>query len=345
MRLFRHLVVGVGVLVVSLVVVSSAFATSGLLTVTSDTTLTEDHYGNVWFAADSVALDCAGHSVIGPVGWGPWPRVGIAVVGRSHVAIRNCRVERFGHGFSLSTVDSFSLAGNTSAGNEGSGFVFGWVSNGVVSRNVASGNAWHGFGAQTSKDILFMGNAAANNGQNGFVVWTPYPQVSYSTGIRFVGNASTGNGWDGFQLNALADGSTLMLNVARNNTHGFMIGSSFNTLVMNEAVSNRYTGFVAAGWPSPFFQPTVTPAVSNTFKLNLARRNGVYDAADFNAPGANTWLNNLFGTTIGIPVPGSPGSVGARRRVVAGLCDRDSVERGVELAVAAAVESVPLALS
>ena len=37
--------------------------------------------------------------------------------------------------------------------------------------------------------------------------------------------------------------------------------------------------------------------------------------------------------------------VGARRRVVARLGDRDPVERGVQLAVAAAVESVPLALS
>jgi hypothetical protein len=37
--------------------------------------------------------------------------------------------------------------------------------------------------------------------------------------------------------------------------------------------------------------------------------------------------------------------VGACRRVVARLCDRDSVERGVELAVAAAVEPVPLCSS
>ena len=44
MRLLRRLVAGVGVLVASLIVVSSAFATTGLLTVTSDTTLTEDHY-------------------------------------------------------------------------------------------------------------------------------------------------------------------------------------------------------------------------------------------------------------------------------------------------------------
>lgn len=300
MRIQARLMACVGVLVVSFVVVNSAFATSGLLTVTSDTTLTEDHYGNVWFAADNVTLDCAGHSVIGPNGAGPWPRVGIAAVGRSHVAIRNCRVEGFGHGFSLSAVDSFSLTRNTSARNEGSGFVFGSVSHGVLLRNIATGNAWNGFGAQNAKDIEFTGNIARNNGQVGFEVWTPWPQARYSAGIVFVSNTSSGNVWDGFRLDALADGNTLIANVARENAHGFVIGSSYNAIGLNVALSNHYTGFITSGWPSPWFPPSVEPAIGNTIRMNSASGNGVVDAAEYSKPGTNTWQRNWFGTTFGL---------------------------------------------
>jgi hypothetical protein len=38
-------------------------ATSGTLVITSNTTLTEDHAGEIVIAADGVTLDCAGHLV------------------------------------------------------------------------------------------------------------------------------------------------------------------------------------------------------------------------------------------------------------------------------------------
>src|SRR5664279_6532277 len=98
MKLFVRLLVLVGAFVVFLAVASSALGSSGLKTITGDTTLTEDHFGNIWFAADSVTLDCAGHSVVYAGGSG----VGIAVFKRSNVTIRNCRVQGFGHGISLS---------------------------------------------------------------------------------------------------------------------------------------------------------------------------------------------------------------------------------------------------
>jgi parallel beta-helix repeat protein len=282
-----------------LVVTAQAFATTGTLVVSSDTTLTEDHHGAVWFAADSVTLDCAGHSVIGPAA-APSPNVGIGAFGRSGVGVRNCRVDGFGHGISLSGVTSFSLVGNTSANSEKVGIALYDASAGLVVRNAVTDSGWWGISAQNVHDVQFVGNRSASNGYDGFAVHTPWPQVRYTTGIRFVGNVSSGNGWDGFRLDELADGSTLFGNVADGNVHGFMIGSSNNTLATNVATGNAYTGFITAGWPSPFFLPPVRPAVGNTLRWNVARHNGVYDAADFNPAGTNTWQANWFGTSHGI---------------------------------------------
>ena len=41
-------------------------------------------------------------------------------------------------------------------------------------------------------------------------------------------------------------------------------------------------------------------ATGNTFTRNVARANSDWDAEDDNGPGANTWLNNQFGSTSGL---------------------------------------------
>ena len=239
MKLFARLLAGMGVFVVFLAGASSALGSSGLKTITGNTTLTEDHLGNIWFAADSVTLDCAGHSVIGPGVAGPWPGVGIAVVARTDVTIRNCHVQGFGHGISLSTVRSFSLIGNVSSGNSSVGIALYEATNGTLSRNVAAKNGWWGISGQNITDIQFGGNRASDNGYDGFRVFTPWPQVHYSAGLRFVGNTSTGNGLDGLNLSALADGNTLTGNVARDNHwSGLAILSDNNSLMLNQASGN-----------------------------------------------------------------------------------------------------------
>src|SRR5688500_7002126 len=70
----------------------TASATTGTLAITGDTTLTEDHLGNVVVAADGVTLDCAEHSISG----GGF--AGIRVDFRRGVTVRNCEVSGFFHG-------------------------------------------------------------------------------------------------------------------------------------------------------------------------------------------------------------------------------------------------------
>ena len=55
----------VTLLVLGIVISSPVVASSGTMYIYADTTLSEDHHGNIEIMADDVTLDCGGHSVIG----------------------------------------------------------------------------------------------------------------------------------------------------------------------------------------------------------------------------------------------------------------------------------------
>jgi parallel beta-helix repeat protein len=225
----------------------AANATTGALTITSSTTLTEDHYGHIFIGADNVTFDCAGHSVIS-AGEDQGAGVGIAAFSRSGVVVRNCRVSGFVHGISLSSVTNFSVSNNTSTGNSGIG-VLVMGAHGTVAENVAEENGGYGFGVNgggQSYDIQFTSNTATDNGDGGFVAYLPYPLVHYETDISFTANISTGNGDDGgFAVSEGNDGVTLTGNTAEGNSGlGFSIYRADSaTLDHNVATRNRIGGF------------------------------------------------------------------------------------------------------
>ena len=73
----------------------AASASSGTLVITSNTTLTEDHYGSIVIAADNVTLDGAGR----PVSTDPaFSLHGVLVSGHSGVTIKNVRASGFNQG-------------------------------------------------------------------------------------------------------------------------------------------------------------------------------------------------------------------------------------------------------
>src|SRR4029077_8657205 len=62
--IFSTVVLGIALL--PMLTMSPAYASSGTMVITTDTTLTEDHQGNILLNANKVTLDCAGHTVSGP---------------------------------------------------------------------------------------------------------------------------------------------------------------------------------------------------------------------------------------------------------------------------------------
>src|SRR6476619_2328660 len=109
-----------GILLAAALGTGSAAASTGTLVVTSNTTLTEDHHGNILIEGDNITLDCAGHTVFGPGITGFFG--GIVVAGGSGVTVRGCTVTGF----------------------VADGIFAGGASHGTYSDNVLVGNGNHG---------------------------------------------------------------------------------------------------------------------------------------------------------------------------------------------------------
>lgn len=91
------------------------FTVAPIREITADTVLDRDHAGSIVIAADDVALDCAGHEIIG-IEPNPEPLAvygtGIEVRGRRNVRIENCVVRGFEIGIGLWDSRGNSIEGN-----------------------------------------------------------------------------------------------------------------------------------------------------------------------------------------------------------------------------------------
>ena len=204
------------------------------LTITTDTTLTEDHFGNIVIDADNVTLDGNGYMIIGP-GSDTWicdPNTGhfslstgILLEGRTGVTVKNCHVIGFQDGFFLYDSDGNTLKGNT-----------------------AKDNAFIGFILSSSSNNTLLNNTANHNGDpdgTGFA-------LEMSFGNTLTGNTAKDN-FQGFTLEETS-GNIFEANTAKDNSHsGFTVGfSSNNTFFHNNLINNT-------------IQATGTPEYANTW--------------------------------------------------------------------------------
>jgi parallel beta-helix repeat protein len=230
MKRTSQLLVGLLVVLVAAIAPTVASGTTGTLTITQNTTLTENHQGNIVIAANNITLDCAGHMVTGS-GDG----IGVDLSGHSGVTVKNCRVTDFNIGFFMIGGGGNTLIGNTA--------------------NTISGNAFRVFSANN----ILIGNKADGTGSpdsaEGFF-------VSYIFGSKYnllQRNEAT-NFQCGFRLSAdPTTDNTLTGNVASSNTVGFcLLEVSRNTLTGNVA-NNNGTGFQIAGTAPGHLTTDLTP--------------------------------------------------------------------------------------
>ncbi len=189
-------------------------ATTGTLNILTDTTLIQNHNGEIDIGADNVILDCAGHSVTGK-GSG----TGINVDGRTGVTVRRCHVSGFELGVVLSSSSSNIIDGN-------------WVQENGLPGGLSIGILLTG-----SPDNKISNNAVTGNGADGIAIG------SSSDGNTISDNNVTGNGIHGISLQN-ADNNTLIGNESRDNEAvGIWVAKSLgNTVTENSATGNGQFG-------------------------------------------------------------------------------------------------------
>jgi len=275
--------------------------TSGTLILTSDTTLTEDHQGDIIIDADGVTLDCAGHRILGS-----GHQAGISVDSRIEIRIRNCQASGFLDGFFIARSSQVWLEGNQASEND-AGFHVALSDHVRASDNTATANLQNGFVLEDSTDSVFSENRSMSNGHRGFV-------LSDSAGNSLSDNVAEDNMGLGFHV-AMSDDNSLLGNVSRRNDSGFGVDdSSGNVLEGNHASDNRSNGFLltrvrlsrligntAMGNAGDGFR--VEQSVDVEFYDNVAEANGQYEV------GVEESSNVNFSETASASDTGGPGSL------------------------------------
>ncbi len=291
--MFGHLIKAIGVLMLVVLlqfvaVPPFASATSGTLTITTSTTLIENHVGNIVIAADNITLDCAHFSVIGP-GASDTAGIGILLVSRTGVTVKNCNVAGFKFGVLLSGSSHNTFQSNNANSNFHDGICLGCAiligapipassSNRFISNtannnrrgvevtsssggntlmdNVANGNIDFGFIVSSTSNGNFLKDNTANNEPTGFAVFD-------STGNTLVDNKGNADLPGGAFFIAGGGTNTVTDNTATNSNVGFQVSSSTGNIVANNFATGNFFGFAF----------TQTPTTGNMISGNTANGN------------------------------------------------------------------------
>jgi parallel beta-helix repeat protein len=221
----------------ALIIVCSApvWATSGTLTITTTTSLTEDHQGNIVIAENGLTLDCDGHTVMGD-GSG----TGIQLIGRVGVTVKNCRVTNFQKGFVVAGSARNVFKDNRVERNADEAFDLNGAIGNLFIENIANNNDGDGFDLDDSNENIFKRNDTTQNGRNGFELDNSHKNI-------FEDNSANNNGRlserSGFSLDN-SRANIFEANIADGNSRsGFLIEiSPDNTFIENRACGNRGAG-------------------------------------------------------------------------------------------------------
>lgn len=310
---------------------SAASASSGTLIITTSTTLTEDHYGNILISASNVTLDCAGHLVVGPGESGF--NGGIETAGgNSRVTVKRCRVTGFevngifggggasdsryeanvvygngNHGMHLDVGTRYVVVDNVSRANGAIGIVLtGAADSWIVHNTVQDNSNWAGIALLEGSHDNHVANNTALRNSIGLLV------DNGSNNELFL-NSSSLNTSHGAQLSGGASNNVLESNALNRNLIGLEIAdnSSSNRILSNIANRNTSEGFKIYASNYNTFTFDIADGNGgvgflvfggssfNVLSFNSGHNNGDVDALDDGSGTGNLWTRNNFGTTFG----------------------------------------------
>jgi len=319
-----------GIALLPMLSTSPAHASSGTMVITTDTTLTEDHQGNILVNANKVTLDCAGHIVSGP--GVPGFNGGIEVAGGlSDVTVRRCKVTGFdvngifggggatdgrfeanlaynngNHGMHLDVGSGYVVLHNTCRANGAIGIVLtGGTNSWIVQNTVEDNRNWAGIALfSDSHDNIVLDNISRRNAL-GYVLDVVQDnelrlnraEFNLTQGF-FIRNSPTtlvefntaNDNLIGIEITEGSDSNRIRGNVMDRNT-----GDGFRIFASNKNHVEGNTGNANGGIGFLVFGGSST----NTLNRNSGHRNGSLDALDDGSGSGNVWTKNHFGKTSG----------------------------------------------
>lgn len=227
-------------------------------------TLTQDlTQSSIFIDSDYLTLDGGGHTTTGSSAIA----VGVYLLSRTGVTIRNLNVTSFSYGIFLNSSSNNTLTGNTS-NNNSLGIYLVYSSNNTLAGNTVSNTDFYGLSWGISLYLSHNNTLTGNTSNN------------RSLGIYL----------------EYSSNNTLTGNTSNNNHHGIFLGaSSNNTLTGNTASANTFTGI--------FFHA----AVLNTFVNNTIRNNhyGIYFSSP--SKNQTFYNNNFQNNTVQVQLSESAG--------------------------------------
>lgn len=198
-------------------------------------TLTTDVQHDAWVAIeideDNLTLDGDGYTVT-PEGAGG---VGVRLVRRTGVTVKNVIVEGFYFGIYLSNSNSNTLTGNTTSNNS-FGIRVDDSSNNTLTGNMALNNHV-GISSSYSSHNILTGNTTSDNDYG--------IATSHFSDNTLTGNTAESNTYHGIGLGSDSNNNTLTANTTSSNYYGIRVeSSSNNTLTGNTCELNTWGIFV-----------------------------------------------------------------------------------------------------
>ena len=269
-----------------------AWGTSGTLVVSTDVTLTEDHDGPVQIAADSVVLDCAGHTIEGP---GDGSQTGIEMIDVSGVVVQNCTVQGFGVGV---LVQGRGAIGNTVRDSESSSNVTGLLlrdtSGHVILNNTLVDNVDEGVRLDSEADSNSIVDNDVSGSSQGIVLHTADDNALTHNGIGYASGDFAIGLVDGANDNRLVDN-----NVWQSSIGVVVRDDSIRNLIQRTTVTEGGRGFVSARTSdNEFITNLAGGEMGNGFELEMVHDTLLRDNTSYTVDGfllLDSWDNTLEG--------------------------------------------------
>lgn len=264
----------------------AATPTTGTLTITSDTVLTADHYGNITIGAEGVTLDGNGHSVIGN-GTGS----GVYWNNKDGITIKNLNIKNFYTGIYLEYSDGDVFVDNVVTNNR-DGMWSHHLSGSIVEGNIFSNNSLNGAFFSDPGD-LWQGSSGPVTIRNNLFSTNDGNGLGFAEGLGtlVINNTMTKNGYTG--INLVTTSATLTGNtITYNNGGGIQVIEYGNNITGNIISNNGYGVDLGTG----------NTLVGNTISNNAQHGVKTEDAA-IDTVYHNNFINNTVQAEVGISNP------------------------------------------